>query len=131
MTVAPSLEGNVQTGDELTIDVGEWKEPSLTYSYQWYRSDAPVGTNAPTYEVLEEDLGHELRVAVTGTIGPRKLTVFSNRTGRVQLDETRLGPVNLSGVPKVGESLTLDPGVWPDQLSLTAEWCVDGLSALF
>ena len=75
--------------------------------------------------VLEEDLGHELRVAVTGGIGPRNLTVFPNRTERVQLDETRLRPVNLSRVPKVGEALSLDPGVWPDQISLTAEWRVD------
>lgn len=46
-----------------------WSPSGVVVAHQWYRDAAPIsGATAPTYTVETADLGHTLRVRLTGTV---------------------------------------------------------------
>jgi hypothetical protein len=73
--VRPSIAGVAQTGQTLVGSAGSWQPSSqTTYSYQWQLcngSDESCsnvgGATAPEYTLPTQDLGHEVRLMVTGS----------------------------------------------------------------
>jgi hypothetical protein len=70
-TSAPSVQGTLETGQTLTAAEGVWDSPSaLTFTYAWSScagaTCTAVGT-ARTYTLVADDLGHQMKVAVTAT----------------------------------------------------------------
>jgi hypothetical protein len=79
-TVAPSITGLVIIGETITCDFGTWILPSpftgtngtVSYEYQWYRSDDDIGTNEvpivgetnSTYTLVVDDTSKHLRCKV-------------------------------------------------------------------
>ncbi len=64
--VAPEITGNPWDGETLTTDDGEWDQEDLTFTYQWYFTDAsgeiilPIdGATANTFEIPEGVYGEE------------------------------------------------------------------------
>ena len=77
-TVAPALSGTAQEGETLSATTGAWDSQSngtITYGYQWTRSDDNSGTNeadisgatSATYTLVSADVGKNVRCRVRGT----------------------------------------------------------------
>lgn len=67
-TVAPSIVGVPETGQVLTVNVGEWSVSGLTFTFQWRRSGSAIaGATGPTYELVEADEGRPITVTVTAS----------------------------------------------------------------
>ncbi len=84
---------DLRPGDQLTVSDGIWEGASLRFSYQWERSgeggysDIP-NARLPRYEVVEDDIGHQLRVRVTATNAEGTTPATSNATGVVKSGAT-------------------------------------------
>jgi hypothetical protein len=90
-TVPPTISGTAGIGSTLTANPGTWTGSSISFSYQWQRCDtaganctAITGATNATYVVANEDVGHTLRVAVTGKDATGSNTVTSAQTSTVQ-----------------------------------------------
>jgi hypothetical protein len=70
-TVVPTISGTPAVGSVLTGTNGTWTgTPSPTFTYQWIWGDtgAPIGgATSITYTAVLGDVGHTLKIQVTGT----------------------------------------------------------------
>lgn len=59
-----TLEGDAQLGEELTAVVAP---TGADVTYQWYRdADTAIGSGGNTYTIVKDDIGHTIKVTVTG-----------------------------------------------------------------
>jgi len=89
-TAPPTISGTATVGSTLTANPGTWTGSSITFTYQWRQCDgsganctAITGATANTYVVASGDVGHTIRVAVTGTDATGPNTVTSAQTSTV------------------------------------------------
>lgn len=65
---SPTVSGKVKVGGKLTAKPGTWSPKPDKYSYQWYRSGAPISkATKSTYKVTGRDRGKVLYVKVTAS----------------------------------------------------------------
>jgi hypothetical protein len=108
-TSPPTITGTTTVGSTLTANPGTWTGSSITFTYQWLSCDAagancsPItGANGTRYVIANEDVGHTLRVAVTGTdaTGPRTVTSAQTATVSAATSPPPTGcPANKSAGP--------------------------------
>ena len=85
----PQINGLAQQGQTLTATPGTWDGNPTTFDYQWQDCDGQgctdTGTDANTYTLGQNDVGHTVQVLVTATntTGP-STPVASNQTAVVQ-----------------------------------------------
>ncbi|TQK70057.1 carboxypeptidase regulatory-like domain-containing protein [Nocardioides sp. SLBN-35] len=125
-----TVTGIPRSGETLTADVGSWRPAEVTPEYRWLRDGEPVaGATGPTYLLTEADATHRVAVEVTATktaYAPTSST--SPQSARVThgLIAATTSP-SVSGVTRVGEELSVDPGTWNTaDLSLAYQWLRDG-----
>lgn len=112
----PSISGIPRYGQTLTANPGAWSgSGTIRFTYQWQRqTDAtwePItGAGAAAYGLGLDDIGHAIRVAVTGapTAGD-PVTVTTDPTGLVALLALTAGSPTVSGTPQHGQTLIVDP----------------------
>ncbi len=126
---APTIGGTPAIGNTLTAtSPGSWRGTApITHNYQWLRCFdkicSPIsGATGETYQLTNRDYNSELEVQVTS----------SNAFGSASADSNALGPVTnagaagarpiVSGVPRVGNTLTTTPGSWVGSPNLTYHW---------
>lgn len=65
----PTITGTAQVGETLTATTGTWDgDPAPTFTYQWSADGAEIdGATGTTYDPIEDDVGKEITVSVTGT----------------------------------------------------------------
>jgi uncharacterized repeat protein (TIGR01451 family) len=88
----PRILGTPEVGQVLTADPGSWSgTPAPSFGYQWQRCDASgnncvdiAGATGNTYTLTADDLGHTLRVVVTGANGSGGSTATSLPTDTVK-----------------------------------------------
>ena len=125
-TGVPQISGTPEVGETLTTDDGEWTGNPTSFAYQWRRCAGPtgcvnVGSDAPSYLLGPDDLGHRIRVRVVATngAGSGKATSLPTPVGR----PTRDIPPQISGTPEVGETLTTSDGEWTgNPTSFAYQW---------
>lgn len=73
-SAAPTISGQAQQGQTLTVDEGSWIGAPSSFSYAWARCDTTGNTCTPidgatdkTYTIGTADSGFTVRVTVTGT----------------------------------------------------------------
>lgn len=128
-TAAPGIEGTGIVGEKLTATSGEWDTEGVTYAYEWLRDGQAIdGAMAETYVLADADAGHQVGVRVTatkegyveGNADSQSIAVSHGPLVNSQL------PV-VTGVPKVGETLGVDPGTWgTDGVTYGYQWLRDG-----
>lgn len=65
---SPTVSGKVKVGSKLTAKPGTWSPKPDKYSYQWYRSGAPISkATKSTYKVTSRDRGKVMYVKVTAS----------------------------------------------------------------
>src|SRR5690348_16328895 len=86
-TAPPAISGNARDGQTLTASDGTWSNSPTSFSYQWQRcgSDATgcgdiTGATSKTYVAVTGDVGHTLRVVVTGSNADGKASANSAPT---------------------------------------------------
>src|SRR5262245_41114900 len=104
-TAPPTISGTTTVGSTLTVSPGTWTGSSITFTYQWQRCDASganciaiTGATSTTYVLANEDAGHTIRAAVTGTDSTGPNTVTTAQTATVT---TAAGPAP-TGCPSGG-----------------------------
>jgi hypothetical protein len=125
----PSISGDPRVGETLTASPGTWGPAPVTLAYQWYADDEAIaGATGQTYVVQADDLGAQLKVVVRGTKpGYNPATASALAPEMVEAGVITPGTPTVSGTPRVGETLTAEPGTWgPDGVALEYEWFADG-----
>ncbi len=115
-----------KVGQTISVKTGSWQPTEVSLGYQWYRGSSAIpGATGPTYQVVAEDLGNRLKVAVTGTgtgTQPQTVSKTSSSTSKVAKGSfgTKPKPSITPSSPVVQQTLTVNTGSWapaPDNLS--------------
>ncbi len=128
-TPTPLYHGIAQVGRTITALPREWGPGRVDLAFQWFRGRKPIkGATDRKYVVAPGDLDRLLRVRVTGTEhGYREASRISGYTDRIAPGDLSPGLPVLTGLPVMGETLTLDPGEWgPGKVGLDYQWFRDG-----
>ncbi|QIX27195.1 hypothetical protein ncot_11740 [Nocardioides sp. JQ2195] len=128
-----AITGEPEVGQTLTADPGEWGpvDPAVELAYQWTANGSPIdGATGPTLDLLPAYAGAVITVTVTGTQpGYAELAETSAPTTPIaDAPPSEVTPVTpkISGVAKVGNRLTAQPGNWGDGVELSLQWSVSG-----
>ncbi|HEX2103048.1 MAG TPA: hypothetical protein VHF51_05315 [Solirubrobacteraceae bacterium] len=118
----PSIDDDTpQHNQTLRADPGTWDGTQpLEFAYQWQRCDAAGadcvdidGSIGAQYTTVRDDVGHALRVVVTGANPAGEATARSSATRPVEaVAPQNARPPSVVGEPHVGSTLTADPGIW-------------------
>ncbi|WP_245861605.1 cell wall-binding repeat-containing protein [Compostimonas suwonensis] len=127
----PTITGTAQVGSVLTAVPGTWAPPTATLAYQWLRGGADIaGATSATYTLTAEDAAAAVSVRVTGSAPgfvPASASATSLPTAVVAAGTITPGTPSISGLAKVGSTLTAAPGSWtPPTAALAYQWLRGG-----
>ena len=130
-TAPPLVSGTARDGHALTATDGSWiGTPTIDLDREWQRCDssgnACVAMSAAAgYTLAPGDVGHTIRVRVTGTNGAGSSGALSDPTAVVQA----AAPANtllpaITGTARDGQTLTVSNGTWTGTptVELTRRW---------
>ena len=103
-------------------------EPGVTASYQWLLDGKPIeGATKTTYKILDEQLGHKLKLRITLKKAAVKDTVFFSSSKKVLAKALTKTPIpTIEGKPVIGKTLKAITGTWNDQVTLKIQWLRNG-----
>ena len=126
-TTAPTITGTPNVRSLLTAHVGTWTPTPTSYGYVWMDNGVPIpGKEAPKFTPGDDLLGHKISVKITAhKSGATTGSVVTAETPG--LGEASKTPVNTVKptftAPKVGATLTANPGTWvPSDGVYTYQW---------
>lgn len=120
-----SIAGSGEVGTELRVSAPTFDPQVDSVSYQWYRGTTKLtGATGELYTVTPEDLGKSLTVRATGVLAGYKPAVTASDPigGATGAALVAAHPPSIVGAATVGQTLTLDKGVWPAEPKLTYQW---------
>ena len=128
-----TISGTAKVGETLTATANTVTgAPTPTASYQWKADGVDVGTNINTYTILVGDLGKAITVVITesNAISP-DASATSDPTSIVLAADAAptIGSATISGIAKVGETLTATANTVTGSPTPTAsyQWKADGV----
>jgi Ca2+-binding RTX toxin-like protein len=130
--VTPPIIGQNVEGQTLSVGTGTWDGTALTFTYSWRRCDpfgnfdtcvAIPGATSNTYVQTSDDIGHALRVWITGTNLAGSDFTITNHTYPT-IPKPHFAPSSttapqLAGLASVGDPLTATVGTWGGDLPIT------------
>ena len=134
----PVIDPNPVINTTVGFTPPTWQEDPLpdgvTFRYQWFRNGHRIwGATGETYDTTVGDANKQLTVKVVASSpGHTSVQTVSAPATVGDLPSVDVSTLpTLSGEPKVGQTLTLDPGQWDaqgDPVSLSIRWSADFLS---
>lgn len=106
-------------GSVLQARSGVWTPGSPTLTFQWYRGSAKIKkATGLSYTVTAKDLGHKLRLKVTGSRpGYKSATTWSTATAKVTKGTFVTGTPKITGQLQKGKTLKAVAGTWTPKAS--------------
>lgn len=126
----PTITGTAQVGKQLTASTGTWTPATgLTFGYQWFIGTRRVdGATSSTF-TPPVGVGKTVRVDVYAAKAGHT-TDFESSAATAPLLQGAVGstaPPIISGVPRVGATVTASPGTWdPVDATVGYQWLLDG-----
>jgi hypothetical protein len=127
--------GTPTVGEALTASDGTWSNTPTSFAYQWLRCNSGgnscvsvANRTLKTYTFVGADADHTMRVRVTATNADGSNAAQSAQTASVAAATSSAAPKNtapptITGTPKVGQTLTADPGSWSgNPTSFAYQW---------
>jgi Carboxypeptidase regulatory-like domain len=128
-TKVPEVTGTPVVGETLSCSTGSWSgTPVPTLSYKWLRDGVAIaGATISTYKLQAADEGHNVACEVTATNTAGEKSATSNSVSVASLPANSVLP-QISGTPKVGETLSCSNGTWSGSPApaFTYVWLRDG-----
>jgi len=134
-TALPTISGTPTVGQTLTANEGTWSNAPTSFAYQWLRCNGGGNSCAnvangtqKTYTLVGADSGKTMRVRVSATNADGSSSAQSAQTAAVAAATSSAAPKNtapptVSGTPKVGQTMTADPGSWSgNPTSFAYQW---------
>jgi protocatechuate 3,4-dioxygenase beta subunit len=121
---APTVNGYPTVGSTLNATAGTWSPDPDSLAFQWYSDGTAIdGATNATYKLTAAEDHSLITVMVTAKkVGYVTTSRMSAQTREV-LDFTVPALPSITGTPKVGQTLTGDPGTWPgDATALSYQW---------
>ena len=123
----PRIGGVPQVGNTLTVFDGVWEPRDATFTHQWLRSDVPIlGAVETTYQLTEQDLGNEIRVATTATAPGFKKTHRSAKPVPVAAAGGSIPTVPAPTKVSISGGAT-NPAQVGEKVSVYATWTTPGV----
>jgi hypothetical protein len=135
-TAQPTLQGQAAqpfVGDRLTVTNGTWSGSPTKFSYQWDRCDptgdrqncVPIaGATAQSYTAATADINHTLHANVfaTNADGTGKADTKASGVVAARGVPRNTARPTVSGVPVVGNTLTVSNGTWTGASTFSYQW---------
>jgi hypothetical protein len=123
LTPPPVISGNAFAGETLTANPGTW-DADVFLQYQWFRNGVLIlGETGPTFGAGNSDTGKLISVQVTGSKANFVSVVRVSAPLPIQLRTMTLSPTpQITGIARVGETLTVNVGTWDAGVSLNYVW---------
>lgn len=126
----PAISGDPEVGKTLTVDPGTW-DSGVNFSYAWYSDGVQIpGASSSRFVVRNDQAGSVITASVTGAksnYAPE--TVGSAATGMVTGGVfSGLSKPGFSSTPVADATVSVVLAGWPDQVSLSYQWLVDGVA---
>ncbi len=122
----PTISGNPQVGETLTVDPGVWSPAWVSFDFQWYAAGVEIsGATQSSHLVTVAQLSQPITVAVTGVaVGHSSVTEISAPTEAVAPGVIVPATPSIDGVvTMLGGTLTAEPGDWqPSGVDLGYQW---------
>jgi surface antigen len=127
----PTITGDPTVDEVLTAVPATWSPPSDDTMYRWKADGVLIdGATSPRLTLTRDLVGKSIVVATHARAeGYKNSPVRSDPVGPVVIGEiTAATPSTLTGRPRVGQVLTVQPGeVLPADATTTIEWLRDGV----
>ena len=117
----PSISGTLVDGQVLTASNGTWLNDPASYGYQWQGCDNSAancgniaGATGSSYTLADADIGHTIRVVVTGSNSAGSASATSSQTGSVAPPPAPGNSTlpSVSGSTVQGQTLSTTNGSW-------------------
>jgi hypothetical protein len=113
----PTISGTAVDGHTLTGTNGTWTGTApLTFAYQWQRCDQACadidGATASTYGLTPDDVGHSVRLTVTGSNPAGSESASSDPSAVFAAPPVSTVAPAVTGTLRDGSTLTADTGTW-------------------
>jgi hypothetical protein len=124
------LQGPGRTGTVLSAEP-TWNEAGIATTYQWLVGGAAVsGATNNSFTLRTTDVGKAVQLRVTGSRTGYSPGVYTSNavtaTGPERLVPTSTAKV--SGITRVGQYLTANPGTWPSGVTVSYRWLRNGVA---
>lgn len=118
----PGYGGDIAVGRTIEAQPGAWTQ-GTNFSYQWLRNGAPISrATADHYTLAAADADEEIGLIVTGSIDGYATI---SRTSPLHFRAMIIGTPTISGTPRAGATLTVDPGTWSAATTQIFQWWRD------
>ena len=126
-STTPKISGTAKVGRTLKITHGSWTS-GTSFSYQWLRNGKAISkATKKTYTPVAADVGKRISVKVTGKkSGYRSVAKTSTKKAKTVVGTLSAPRPKVSGTPKVGRTLTAQPGTWTKGTKLSYQWLRNG-----
>ena len=110
----PVATGQFVEGGLITMTDGVWSSSPTSFDRAWLRAGTPIpGATYPSYTLQTADIGQLIapRVIANNSAGSSSPSVGNANLVSAATPLTP-GTVTITGTPQVGNTLTVDPGIW-------------------
>jgi len=122
----PTISGAAQFGETLTGNVGTWAA-GVSTSTEWFVGETATGDTDNTYVVQPADVGSTVSFRVTASKAGYQDSIVSASTQPIAAAEMDVTDIpSISGVLRVGNTLTVDVGSWESGATISQRWRRNG-----
>jgi len=123
---SPTITGIAKFGETLTGNAGSWGA-GVSTSTEWFVGQTATGDTDNTYVVQSADIGKTLSFRVTASKSGYQDSVVSATTApAVAAAMAITATPSISGILKVGNTLTVNVGTWESGATTSQQWRRNG-----